>query len=250
MKPLSEFSAQDLFKLLRLKSSHPDQEGYPYSRQELLHECSSRGKCLLQDLGWPTGLDTLYWSWHCPDHKPERLRDILRPWRWDEFKDKLHDAEKILVNNSVLPDWVGLECWNIKDFKKAVDAHPELHEQIKEAVRLHKGFYEHCIGVLGRVMPIGKFPRECECEQNIARMWRYLGQAADVIEPLETLPKPSNYAGVWSVVEFHTPERPSCDSVIIAKAKQDFVKLREKAVRENKKSVQAPLFCFEQEAVV
>ncbi len=244
--PLFALSAQELFKLLRLQSGHPNQEGYPYTRMELLDECSSRGKRLLQDLRWPADLDAPYWSWRCADHKPERLRNILRPWRWNGFKNAMYNAEQVLVAKGVLPDWVGLSCWGWKEFQAAVVAHPELREEIVEAVRLNKGFYERCIGLFGRSVPISKFKKnQSECEYNVARQARFLGLNVDVMESLESLPKPTNYAGVWAVVEDYTPECPSAEAVRVAKTRREFEKLKRKARNEQKKFVQAPLACFE-----
>jgi hypothetical protein len=249
--PLSELSAQDLFKLLRLRSGHPDSEGYPYNRGEMLSECNRRGKQLLEALDWPTDLDTPYYLRYCPDHEPQRLRDLLWNWRLDNLKTVMHDAERVLVAKGVLPDWVGLSCWGIKEFKAAVSSHPELIEEFKEAVRLNKGFYErYHEGTSLGLVPIAKMPKECECERNVAQMAKFLGLNVDVVESLESLPKPNEYAGVWHVIEYFTPLAPSANVLRVVKAKREFEDLKQKAHRKHEKSVQAPLACFGVEAVV
>lgn len=205
---LDKLSADEMFKLLRLPSGHPDNHGYPYTRSELLRECEHRGKQLLQDLGWPASPTAVYWNLHSGNKTT--LSKVCVDWRWSGFKTVLWQVEEELnklTKGEFYGDFaaVGIECSTVTDWRKLLKKYPEVKEKLREAVRLHKGFYEHCLGGGKPIAEVVIDRKGCECEQNIERLSRWLGLDVTQAESVDSLPKQDIYYGVWSLIENYSP---------------------------------------------
>lgn len=174
-KPITSLSAQEILKLMRLPSGHPNKHGYPYSRSEMLQECQRRGKKLLRDLGWPVSPKAVYWSIHT--NKPQTLEKICSPWKWSHFKhvmQKQEDELNKLTHGEFYGDFgsVGVECSTVTDWRKLLKKYPEVKEKLRGAVRIHKGFYEHnnWTDEAKSIMELAN--RHTECAQNILCDWQ------------------------------------------------------------------------------
>ena len=71
---ITELTAKQILEIMRCPSGHPNQDGYPYTRGEMLSECRRRGKTLLEELGWPTDPQAVYWNRYT--NGPETLESI------------------------------------------------------------------------------------------------------------------------------------------------------------------------------
>jgi len=205
---VAELPSERLVELMQM--GHPNQHGESYTRFEVMAECTRRGKRLLNDLGWPTDPNTLYYNRYCPDK--ETLASICDPWKWGPFKRAMYELEQKLhaATNNEFREHCGLECSTLKEWKQILKRHPEITPLLRESVRLHKGFYEHVIEHIGGVRPIGQLTKgDAICERNISALAKWLQLDVNAVEPLDSLPKPDLYQGVWTVVENWSPEPPS-----------------------------------------
>jgi len=213
---INHLSAEDMLTLLRLPSGHPNKHGYPYTRSEMLRECERRGKKLLEDLGWPTEANSIYWH---RDGTQTTLEGKCGAWRFSGFKHVLHEQEEALnklTEGEFYGDFsaVGVECSTVKTWRNLLKKYPEVKDKLREAVRLHKGFYEHYLGAGKPIAEVVRERRGCECEQNIERLSRWLGVDVTKTEPLETLPKLSLYYGVWALIESCSPTQPGIKEIL------------------------------------
>lgn len=213
-QPLSELSAEALMKLIRVPSGHPDQHGFPYTRTAVIREMQRRGKSLLEELDWPTSLDATYWQRRCG--KQDTLENICKAWRFAEFSRILWECEEALnklTKGEFYGDFagVGIECSTVTEWRVLLKKYPEAEAPLREAVRLHKGFYEqHAV----KVAPISEIAKSgSDAEKNIEKLSRWLGLDVNKIEPVETLPEISIYYGVWTLVENYSPTPPKPSQV-------------------------------------
>ena len=112
----------------------------------------------------------------------------------------------------MFPENTGIECMDVADWKKILSGFDEftaayIKIQLRECVRLHKGFYER-IDSRGDLKPISQFIKSQICEGNICSMALWLGLDVNKPEPPETLPKQNIYNGVWCVLEHWSPIKP------------------------------------------
>ncbi len=208
-------SGPEIVRLMRL--CHPDDHGEPYTRSEVMRECKRRGKKLLDEIGWPSDPEAVYFNLHTDAE--ETLKQVTSMSALDGFRHILHESEeklrKVLLENCILyPDKnTGIECTTLKEWRVVMKKCPRVKEALTECIRLHKGFYE-ILGChegyepteISERPPISKIAvKSALCESNICSIARWLGLDVDTPESLESLPKPDIYLGVWNLVEDWTP---------------------------------------------
>ena len=208
---ITKLTAKQILEIMQCPSGHPDQDGYLFTRWQMLAECRRRGKALLEELGWPSDPQAVYWNRHTDG--PETLESICKMNRDDDFRTKLHESEQELrkATNGVYPENIGIECMDVADWKKILSGFDEFTAsyvkiQLRECVRLHKGFYER-IDSGEDLKPISQFKSQI-CEGNICSMALWLGLDVNRPEPPETLPKPNIYSGVWCLLEHWSTIKP------------------------------------------
>jgi len=213
---ITKLSAKEILAMLRVPSGHPNQHGYPYSRSKVLEECKKRGKQLLEELGWPTSSDAIYYN--IRDGEPETLKDITDDWQLDGFRGMLHEQEEELnrlTNGEFYGDCAskGLECSTVSEWKILVEKHPTIQKKIREAIRLHKGFWE--ILYKKSLASLNDSARRAdESADNIIKLSNWVGLDVNKTEEPDSLPKLSIYYGVWAVLEHYSPTRPKIEEVI------------------------------------
>ena len=209
---ITDLTAKQILEMTQCRSGHPNEEGYPYTRGNMLSECRRRGKALLEELGWPSDPQAVYWNRYT--NGPETLESICDMDKDDDFRHKLHESEEELrkTTNGEYPENIGIECMNVADWKKILSGFDEFTAsyvkiQLRECVRLHKGFYER-IDSREDLKPISQFIKSQICEGNICSMALWFGLDVNKPEPPETLPKQNIYNGAWGVLEHWSPDKP------------------------------------------
>ena len=242
--PLKKLSAKELQRLMSCPTGHPDQEGSVYDRYDVMHEIEQRGKKVLIDLGWPTKMNARYWRINRLREPPETLRQILGGQKFDGCKGMSKDIYRVL---SVATDFdynctdTGLSCTSVKDWQKIIAKHPDAKPLLKKAIEYDKAVYEYAIGygggratvavtgdeeddeTGGAVIPLSEHKQD-ECAMNLVHIGKWLGIDMTKASDVKILVEADPYCGVWEVLEWYTPEKPTKDQILkqaIAEAKRD-----------------------------
>jgi len=109
--------AEELKRLIRL--GHPDQHGEPHGRFEAIEMIQQRGLKILEDLGWPTDMDSHYMLIH--GYEVRTLKDCLFWLSGSKTIDRYNADEEV---------WHVLEHWEPTDQTESV--YPELTEEDKQ----------------------------------------------------------------------------------------------------------------------
>lgn len=203
--------AHELKRLIRL--GHPNSHGEPYSRFQIMHKITERGKAILSDLRWPDKDTSKYANRYTGG--VETLKEILdsKDDGLNPMRTEMHLLEeKInkLTNGKFYGDFtgVGLECTKVSTIKKIVkdQASPELEKTVHRCVLLHKGFYErlHTQYSKSPILLTDEFLKNDSCVQNIIAQCRWLGIDVDEITPDEDLPL-RKWTWYWSLMESWDP---------------------------------------------
>lgn len=241
--PLKKLKAKELLRLMRFPSGHPDQEGEIYTRFDVIDECQRRGKQLLIELGWPTKMNALYWSVNDLKAEPRTLREIIGNDRFEGCKGMSRDVYR---NLSIATDFefdcthTGLECTNVKEWKEIIARHPTAKPLLYKAIEYEKAVWEYAIGHysgqataaateddewVGEVVPIAKHGQgPDDSTRNVTIIARWLGIDVNTVSDVKLLTEADPYHGVWHLLEYCTPEKPTKAEVLkqaVAHAKRE-----------------------------
>jgi len=219
--------AQDLRWLMR--TGHPSNIGLDdISRFDVMHRISEKRLQFLEDLGWPTDLNSYYkniytGSIHTLEQELWGMHDDLDSWRTEMHKteEQLNELTNgdfyCLLDLTKGPGQVdpnkntlggkGLECTSVKEMRWYLKYYPHIEQIVKESLRLHKAFYERLnAGRHGEPRLItDRFFRSDECMAKIAGMCRMFEIDLDKLEDTSTFPERSIEGHVWSIVEHYEP---------------------------------------------